>query len=214
MSDIVTHLRRLRVIPVIAIDDAADAVALADALIGGGLPCVEVTLRTTGAVEALRRMTGAFPDLLVGAGTVLTTAQAAVAVDAGARFIVAPGFDRDVVAYCQSHDVPVFPGICTPTELTMAVRMGIRVVKYFPAEAVGGLPLLEAIATPFPGVEFIPTGGLGPDRLARYLANERVVACGGSWMARAEWIRARQFERVRAETERTVAGLRAIAAEG
>src|SRR5699024_4172984 len=138
--------------------------------------------------ESLRRLAGELPELLVGAGTVLSPAQAKEAHAAGARFVVAPGCNLAVVEYCQSVGLPVFPGVCTPTEIEMALGAGLSVLKFFPAEPMGGLAFLEAIAAPYTGVSFIPTGGLGPSNLASYLAFARVVACGGSWMARNEWI--------------------------
>lgn len=194
----------LRVIPVIVIDDPADAVPLAIALSEGGLPCAEITLRTPRALEALRRIAAELPDMLVGAGTVLTPAQAAEARDAGARFAVAPGFNPAVVDYCQGVELPVFPGIATPTEVEMALGRGLSVLKLFPAEPMGGLAYLKAIAAPYTDVSFMPTGGIGPANLASYLGFSRVVACGGSWMAPNDWIAARQFDQIRSATRAAV----------
>ena len=187
----------LRILPVIVIDDPANAVLLAGALSAGGLPCAEVTLRTPRALEALTRIAGERPDVLVGAGTVLSPAQAAEARAVGARFVVAPGFNPAVVEYCQSMDLPVFPGVCTPTEIEMALGRGLSVLKFFPAEPMGGLAFLKAIAAPYVGVSFMPTGGIVPSNLATYLAFSRVVACGGSWMAPNDWIAGGQFDRIR-----------------
>lgn len=214
MSEILERLRRTRVVPVIVIDDAADAVPLARALLEGGLPCAEVTFRTSAAAEAIRRMAGEVPDMLVGAGTVLTPEQAADAERAGARFVVAPGFGPAVVDHCLERDVPVFPGVCTPTEIEMALARGLRVVKFFPAEAAGGLAFLKAVAAPYGTMEFVPTGGINAANLGAYLAFKPVVACGGSWMAPAEWIRAGDFDRIRAETRAAAraAGLGAVEA--
>jgi 2-dehydro-3-deoxyphosphogluconate aldolase/(4S)-4-hydroxy-2-oxoglutarate aldolase len=195
----------LRILPVIVIDDPNDAIPLAQALSGGGLPCAEVTLRTPRAMESLRRIAAEMPEMLVGAGTVLTPAQAADAREAGARFVVAPGFNPAVVEYCQSVDLPVFPGVCTPTEVEMALGRGLTVLKFFPAEPIGGLAYLKAIAGPYTSVSFMPTGGIGPSNLASYLAWPRIVACGGSWMAPNEWIAARQFDRIRETTSAAVA---------
>lgn len=195
----------MRIIPVIVIDDPVDAIPLAHALSDGGLPCAEVTLRTTGALEALRRIAAELPDMLVGAGTVLSAAQAADARAAGARFVVAPGVNPAVVEYCQSVEMPVFPGICTPTEIEMALGLGLSVLKFFPAEPMGGLAFLKAIAAPYTGVSFMPTGGIGPSNLASYLAFSRVVACGGSWMAPNDVISAQQFGRIRETTRAAVA---------
>ena len=208
----VERFSSLRILPVIVIDDPEDAVPLADALAGGGLPCAEVTLRTPRAMEALRRIAAEMPDMLVGAGTVLTPAQAAEARGAGARFVVAPGFSPAVVEYCQSVDLPVFPGVCTPTEVEMALGMGLAVLKFFPAEPIGGLAYLKAIAAPYTTVSFMPTGGIGPSNLASYLAWPRIVACGGSWMAPNEWIAAKQFGRIRETTRDAVAIANARAA--
>lgn len=205
----VERFAALRVVPVIVIDDPMAAPPLARALSDGGLPCAEVTLRTPLALEALRRMAGEAPEMFVGAGTVLDPAQAADARAAGAKFIVAPGFSPAVVEYCRSVDLPVFPGVCTPTEIEMALGAGLSVLKFFPAEPMGGLAFLKAIAAPYPGVSFMPTGGIGPSNLAAYLAFSRVVACGGSWMAPNDWIAAGQFDRIR---EATAAAMAIVAA--
>jgi len=151
-SDMVAKLRVTKIVPVIVIDDADDAIPLAAALSDGGLPCAEVTFRTASAADALARITGEYPSMLVGAGTVLTPQQAARAREAGARFIVAPGFSPAVVDYCLEHGIPVFPGISTPTEIEMALGKGLQVLKFFPAEALGGLAYLKAVAAPYVGV--------------------------------------------------------------
>ena len=209
---VLERVSSLRIVPVIVIDDPDDAVPLARALVAGGLPCAEVTLRTPRALEALQRIAAEEPGMLVGAGTVLSPAQAAAARTAGARFVVAPGFNAAVVDYCQTLDLPVFPGVCTPTEVEMALGRGLSVLKFFPAEPMGGLAYLKAIAAPYVGVSFIPTGGIGPTNLAAYLAFSRVVACGGSWMAPNEWIAGKQFDRVRDATSAAVAIVTAQAA--
>lgn len=204
VSDVLGTLRKLRLVPVIVIDDPAAAPRLAAALIDGGLPCAEVTFRTPNAAEAIARMVDAHPDMLVGAGTVLTPQQAARAREAGARFIVAPGFNPGVIDYCLERAIPVYPGVCTPTEIEMALGKGLQVLKFFPAEAAGGLAFLKAAAAPYGGVEFMPTGGINSDNLPGYLGFKRVVACGGSWMAPGEWIAGKQFDQIRAETERAM----------
>lgn len=209
MRDIAARLRVLKIVPVIVIDDADAAAPLADALAAGGLPCAEVTFRTAAAAAAIGRMTEARPDLLVGAGTVLTPRQAEEACAAGAQFIVAPGFGPAVVDWCLEHSVPVFPGVATPTEIEAALARGLTTLKFFPAEPLGGLPYLKAIAAPYGGVDFIPTGGINAANIAAYVGFPRVIACGGSWMAPAEWIGARQFDRIRAETERAIAAVSA-----
>ncbi|MEP7344325.1 MAG: bifunctional 4-hydroxy-2-oxoglutarate aldolase/2-dehydro-3-deoxy-phosphogluconate aldolase [Gemmatimonadaceae bacterium] len=206
-TDVITELRRLRIVPLIVIDDPARASALADALVAGGLPCAEIAFRTPRALEALRRMAAEHPDLLTGAGTVLTPAQAKEAREAGARFIVTPGFYPLVVDYCQEHELPVFPGVCTPTEIGLALEKGLTVLKFFPAEPMGGLPFLQAISAPFPKVEFIPTGGITVGNLASYLRFKPVIACGGSWMAPKAWIEAESgggFDRIRDEVSRAM----------
>jgi 2-dehydro-3-deoxyphosphogluconate aldolase/(4S)-4-hydroxy-2-oxoglutarate aldolase len=152
-------------------------------------------------------MVDARPDVLVGAGTVLTPKQVDEARAAGAAFVVSPGFNAAVVDHCLSHEVPVYPGVCTPTEIEMAIGRGLRVVKFFPAEPIGGLPLLRAIAAPYVEMRFMPTGGITRESLGSYLAFDRVVACGGSWMAPTAWIAAGQFDRVREEAGRTVAAV-------
>lgn len=210
-ADVLSQLRAFRIVPVIVIDDASDAVPLAAALTDGGLPCAEVTFRTPNAADAIRRIAAECPSMLVGAGTVLTPEQAARARDAGARFIVAPGFNPAVVDYCLDQSIPVYPGVCTPTEIEMALAKGLRVLKFFPAEAAGGLAFLKAVAAPYVGVEFMPTGGINLGNLASYLGFKRVVACGGSWMAPTEWIAAKRFDKIRAETERAVQLVRGMA---
>ncbi len=194
---VLDEIRRLKIVPVIVIDDPARALGLADALAGGGLPCAEITFRTPAASEALRRIAAERPNVLAGAGTVLTTEQAARARDAGARFIVSPGINPKVVEWCQDHSLPVFPGVCTPTEIETALECGLNVVKFFPAEPSGGVGFLKAIAAPFPDLSFMPTGGITAANVREYLAFKRVVACGGSWMAPQDWIQQGAFDRVR-----------------
>lgn len=213
--DPLSTIRSLGVVPVIVIEDAADAVPLVTALAAGGLPCAEITFRTPAAEDALRRIVEERPDILVGAGTVLTQHQAAVARHAGASFVVSPGFDRGVIDYCQTHDIPVFPGVCTPTEIGQASGAGLSVLKLFPAEPMGGATYLKAASAPFGGVEFIPTGGVNASNLATYLALDNVVACGGSWMAPRSWIAAKLFDRIEAESRHALEAARsALAARG
>jgi 2-dehydro-3-deoxyphosphogluconate aldolase / (4S)-4-hydroxy-2-oxoglutarate aldolase len=200
VNDVTLALATIRIIPIIVIEDPANAVPLARALLEGGISCVEITFRTSTAAEALRRITDELPDLLVGAGTVLTPVQATWARAAGAKFVVSPGFNARVVDYCLTHDMPVYPGVCTPTEIETALNRGLRVVKFFPAEPIGGLPYLKAIAAPYSDIDFIPTGGVNASNLASYLAFKRVIACGGSWMAPAEWIAQQRFDRITEES--------------
>jgi 2-dehydro-3-deoxyphosphogluconate aldolase/(4S)-4-hydroxy-2-oxoglutarate aldolase len=208
MTDLVAALRGLRIVPVIVVDAPEQALPLRTALIEGGLPCAEITFRTPAAEEALARMAGAGDDLLLGAGTVLSTGQVERARAAGARFVVSPGFNPRVVDHCLERGIPVFPGVATPTEIEAALEKGLRVLKFFPAEPLGGVRYLKAIAAPFGDVVFIPTGGVDASNLADYLAFDRVLACGGSWMAPRAWIRAGAFDRVREEVAGAVAIVR------
>ena len=210
-SSILTELRQLRVLPIITIDDAKQAVALADALAAGGLSSLEVTFRTPAAGEAIRRIASERPHLLLGAGTVLTIEQAQRAQDAGARFVLSPGLNRRVVAWCEQHDLPIFPGVCTPTDIEMAVEQGLTAVKFFPAEPIGGLAYIKAVAAPFPGLEFMPTGGINAENVAKYLAYERVIACGGSWMAPQSWIAEGAFDRITHAARQATDAVRPIA---
>src|SRR5215216_3740660 len=165
----VDQLREMRIVPVIVIDDVEDAVPLARALMEGGLPCAEVTLRTPSAMEAMRRMVKEFPEMLIGAGTVLSPQQVDEAWEAGAKFIVSPGFDPRVVDHCLERGIPVFPGVCTPTEVALGLARGLTTLKFFPAEPAGGLPYLKAISAPYPMMQFIPTGGINVQHLSSYL---------------------------------------------
>ena len=207
---IVGQLRKLRVLPVLVVGDATKAVALADALKRGGLPIAEITLRTPAAIEAITRITAERPGITVGAGTVLTVQQAAHVIQSGARFVVSPGLNPAVVEYCQSRSIPIFPGVVTPTEVENAMRLGLRVVKFFPAEPAGGVRYLQAITAPYGEMEFIPTGGLKRVTMASYLATGKVVACGGSWMAPESWLLAGDFARIERETQDTMTELAAL----
>lgn len=184
-EDIYCQLGEYKLVPVIAIDDAAQADPLADALIAGGLPVAEVTFRTDAALESIQVMARR-DDLLVGAGTVLSIHQVDQAKAAGAKFIVSPGFNSKVVEHAQAIGIPICPGVCTPSDVERAIERGLSVVKFFPAEAFGGLATLKAVAAPYRGMRFIPTGGIGPKNVCDYLAFDRVVACGGSWMVRPD----------------------------
>lgn len=198
------RLRRLQVVPVVVIRDSERAVPMARALAEGGLPCAEITFRTAGAPEALRRIAAEVPDVFVGAGTVLSPEQAALARDCGAKFIVSPGFNPRVVDYCQEQGLPVYPGVCTPTEIEAALEKGLGVLKFFPAEPMGGAKFLSAICGPFPELKFIPTGGIGLEQLPEYLKLKPVLACGGSWIAPGAAIDAGDFDRIRGEASRAV----------
>jgi 2-dehydro-3-deoxyphosphogluconate aldolase/(4S)-4-hydroxy-2-oxoglutarate aldolase len=216
MNNILAQLGEMGVIPVVAVQDAADSPALAQALLDGGLPCVEITFRTAAAAAAIRLISDNFPTMLVGAGTVLTVDQARTAVAAGARFIVSPGLDPAVVDWCLAEDVAVTPGVVTPTEISLALKKGLKVLKFFPAEALGGVKTLKAIGGPFTDVRFIPTGGINLDNLGDYLSLPTVHACGGSWLAKKSLIAAGDFAtitRLTREAVTKVSEYRAIKAQ-
>jgi len=204
MTDVLEEIAAGRLLPVVVIDDAQSAPPLAAALKRGGLRCAEITLRTPAALAAIRSL-AAGSDLVVGAGTVLNATQAAQAIDAGARFIVTPGFSREVVRHCRAQSVPVFPGIATATELMAALDAGIQTVKFFPAEQLGGLPMLKALAAPFGMAKFIPTGGVSAANLAAYLGHPAVMAVGGSWMVATGLIKAGNFDEIGKLTAEAVA---------
>jgi len=189
-------LSRIGVVPVITIDRPQDAVPLARALLNGGIGCAEITFRTASAEEAIQRISGECHEMLVGAGTVLTVQQAEQAIRAGAQYIVAPGFDAAVVDWCQEHGVPVLPGVATPTEINMALARGVKLLKFFPSEEIGGMRMLKALHAPYQEVQFIPTGGIKAHNLAEYLALPNVVACGGSWMATGSMISEGKFDEI------------------
>ena len=197
MSTIFEKFSKIGIIPVVVLEDAKDAEPLGKALMEGGLPCAEVTFRTAAAEEAIKIMTEKFPDMLVGAGTVLTTEQADSAIAAGAKFIVSPGLNPDVVAHCVKKGIPVTPGTCTPTDVEKALTCGLDVVKFFPAEPAGGLDFIKAIAAPYVGVKFMPTGGINANNVRDYLKYDRIIACGGSWMVKGDLIKAGDFEKIK-----------------
>lgn len=195
-KDIEAVFRKLGIVPVVKIENEKDAVPLAEALTKGGLPCAEVTFRTGAAAASIRRMKEAFPEMIVGAGTVLTAAQVDEALEAGAEFIVSPGLNPRTVTCCQEKGIPVFPGVATASEIEKALELGLRVVKFFPAEANGGLKAIKALAAPYSMMEFMPTGGIGTDNVGEYLRFEKVIACGGTWMVKEKMIAEGQFDRI------------------
>ncbi len=194
--DVLETLGRLGVVPVVKIDDASLSPRLAEALQAGGLPCAEITFRTAAAGEAIRLISASHPEMIVGAGTVLTTSQAEMALDAGACFIVSPGFDPRVVDWCLRQKVAVIPGIATPTEALMALGKGLNILKFFPCEAMGGIPMLEAISAALVGVKFIPTGGITASNMADYLRLPMVHAVAGSWLATPKLIAGGAYEEI------------------
>ena len=185
------------VVPVVVLEDAKDALPLAKALKEGGLPCAEVTFRTDAAEESIRLIRREYPDMLVGAGTVLGIDQAERALEAGAKFIVSPGFDPQVVDDCLERDVPVFPGCSTPSEVAQAVKRGMEVLKFFPAEQAGGLAMIKAMAAPYTMVKFMPTGGISEKNLKEYLECDKIICCGGSWMVKGSLIKNGEFGKIR-----------------
>ncbi|MGN8632480.1 bifunctional 4-hydroxy-2-oxoglutarate aldolase/2-dehydro-3-deoxy-phosphogluconate aldolase [Blautia sp. HCP3S3_G3] len=197
MNEVLKKIQETGIIPVVVLNDAKDAAPLAKALCEGGLPCAEVTFRTEAAEESIRIMSREFPEMFVGAGTVLTTEQVDRAVDAGAKFIVSPGLNPKVVKYCIEKGVPVTPGVCTPSEVEQAIELGLDVVKFFPAEPAGGLNMIKAMAAPYVGMKFMPTGGINPKNVREYLAYDRILACGGSWMVKGSLVEAGEFDKIR-----------------
>lgn len=210
MNVILEQLGRCGIVPVVVLNDADRALPLAKALCDGGLPCAEVTFRTAAAPKAIEIMTENFPDMLVGAGTVLTPQQAAQARSAGAKFIVSPGFNPRVVTYCLENEIPVTPGVMTPSEMELAMEMGLDVVKFFPAEPAGGLPFIKAVAAPYTRLRFMPTGGIHPGNVREYLKYDRILACGGSWMVGAGLIDGGCFDQITELTKEAVAIVREI----
>ncbi len=195
MREILQQFEKMRIVPVVAIQNAEDSMQLADALIEGGLPCAEITFRTTAAIDAMRIMAKR-SDILVGAGTVLKVDQVKAAIDVGARFMVSPGFNPKVVGYCVENNITVTPGICTPSDIEAALEFGLKALKFFPAEAFGGLKTLKALSGPYTTVKFVPTGGIGPNNLVEYLQFPKVLACGGTWIAKSDLISEGKFKSI------------------
>ncbi len=197
MSTIFEQFRKIGIIPVVVLDDAKDAEPLAKALVEGGLPCAEVTFRTAAAAEAISIM-AKHADLLVGAGTVLTPEQVDKAVEAGAKFIVSPGLNPRVVKHCIEKGVPITPGTQTPSEMEQALELGLDVVKFFPAEPAGGLAMIKAVAAPYTTLKFMPTGGVNAKNVRDYLAYDKILACGGSWMVKKDLVKAGKWDELTA----------------
>ena len=204
MNDVLKKINAIGIVPVVKIDNAADAVPLAKALIEGGLPCAEVTFRTDAAEEAIRLINSSYPEMLVGAGTVLTTEQVDRAVNAGAKFIVSPGLNVNVVKYCIDKGVPVTPGCSNPSDIEAAISLGLDVVKFFPAEAAGGLSMIKAMSAPYVNMKFMPTGGINKDNLCKYLDFPKIIACGGSWMVKDSLISGGEWDTIRDMTREAV----------
>ena len=204
MENLIKKISDTGVIPVVKIDNVEDALPLAEALKNGGLPCAEITFRTDAAEEAIRRISKAYPDFFIGAGTILSPEQADAAMDAGATFIVSPGLNPEVVKHCKAKGYPIIPGVCTPTEVEAAMALGLTYLKFFPAEAAGGVKMIKAMVAPYTKIKFMPTGGVSTANLADYLACKAVYACGGSWMVPADKIKDGKFDEIEALTREAV----------
>ena len=195
MKYIINKIEATKIVPVVVLHDADAATDLAEALLIGNLPCAEVTFRTEAALDAIKKIAN-FEEILLGAGTVLTVDQVKSAVDCGAQFIVSPGLNPKVVSYCLDKKIPIVPGVCNPTDIEMALDFGLEVLKFFPAEAMGGVNTLKAISAPYKDVKFMPTGGIGIHNIGDYLSLSNVIACGGSWMVKNELIKSGDFDMI------------------
>lgn len=204
MHEILERIQKIGIVPVVVLEDVKDARPLAEALIKGGLPCAEVTFRTEIAEEVIRIMSKQFPEMLLGAGTVLTVEQVDCAVAAGAQFIVSPGLNPRIVKYCIEKDILIIPGCATPSDMEQALENGLEVVKFFPAEAAGGLAMIRAMAAPYTGIKFMPTGGIHAENVRSYLAYNRIIACGGSWMVKDDLVKAGKFDEIERLTKEAV----------
>lgn len=207
MNEILNQISKIGIVPVVKLDDAKNAEPLAKALINGGLPCAEVTFRTDAAEEAIAIMTKEFPEMLVGAGTVLTTEQVDRAVNAGAKFIVTPGFNAKIVKYCVDKNIPITPGCPTTSDIEAAIELGLDVVKFFPAENLGGISMIKALSAPYSGIKFMPTGGVNAKNINDYLDCDKILACGGSWMVKDTLINAGKFDEIEALTKEAVTNM-------
>lgn len=203
--NVMERVAELKVVPVVKIDNIEDTRPLMQALVNGGLPVAEITFRTACAEEAIKIASTEFPQMLVGAGTVINAEQAERAVNAGAKFIVGPGWADDVASYCRDKEVLYLPGCVTPTEIIKALSNGVSLVKFFPASVYGGLKAIKALAAPFTGVKFVPTGGVSADNLAEFLAFDKIVACGGSWMVADKLVKEGKFDEIEKLTAEAVA---------
>jgi len=196
MNAVLKQMQEFGIIPVVVLNDTKDAEPLGKALVEGGIPCAEVTFRTEAAEECIRIMAEKFPEMLVGAGTVLTTEQVDRAVAAGAKFIVSPGLNPKVVKYCLEKNIPITPGIITPSEMEQAIELGLEVVKFFPAESFGGLKTIKSMAAPYGKMMFMPTGGINPENVKEYLKFNKILACGGSWMVAGNLVKEGKFDEI------------------
>ena len=204
MTEMLQKIQKTGIIPVVVLNDVKDAKPLAKALCEGGLPCAEVTFRTDAAEESIRIMATEYPEMLIGAGTVLTTQQVDRAMAAGAKFIVSPGLNPKIVKYCIEKDILIIPGTITPSEIEQAIELGLEVVKFFPAEAAGGLKMIQAMAAPYTKMKFMPTGGISEKNVKDYLAFSKIIACGGSWMVSGDLVKAGNFDEITRLTKEAV----------
>ena len=207
---VLSDIESVGIVPLVVLEDAKQAAPLAQALCDGGIPIAEVTFRTDAAEESIRAISKKFPDMFVGAGTVLTTEQVDRAIGAGAKFIVSPGLNPKVVEYCIKKGYPITPGIMTPTELEVALGFGLDVVKFFPAENAGGLKMIKAMSAPYTMMKFMPTGGINATNVRDYLACDKILACGGSWMVKGDLINAGNFEEIEKLTREAAAIVKEI----
>ena len=208
--NVIDALKGHGVVPVVAIKNASDSEPLAYALAEGGLPCAEITFRTDAAEESIRKIASRFPEMTLAAGTVLSADQADRAISAGASLIVSPGFNPSVVEHCLKKGYPVVPGIVTPSEIELAMSFGLKYLKFFPAEAAGGIKMVKAMAAPYSDVRFMPTGGIGPDNLGDYLSFDKVFACGGSWMVKGSLISEGNFDEIKKLTREAVSIIKKV----
>lgn len=207
MNDIFKRISDIGIVPVIKLDDAMNAAPIAKALYMGGIPCAEVTFRTDACVDSIKIMKKECPNMIIGAGTVLTTKQVDEAVEAGAEFIVSPGLNPDVVKYCVDRGIIIIPGCSNPSDIEQAIKYDLEVVKFFPAEAVGGLKMIKSMAAPYGNIKFFPTGGINSNNIIEYLSYDRVICCGGTWMVPADLIKQEKFDEIEALTKKAVEGI-------
>lgn len=201
MNETLEKLGQYGIVPVVVLNDSKDAEPLADALCEGGLACAEVTFRTEAAAESIKIMSEKHPEMLVGAGTVLTVEQVDEAVAAGAKFIVSPGLNSEVVKYCLDKNIAITPGVVTPSEMELAIELGLNIVKFFPAEPSGGLSMIKAVSAPYTMLKFMPTGGINPSNVKEYLKSDKIFACGGSWMVKGDLVDAGDFDKIKELTK-------------
>lgn len=204
MNSVIDSICKYKIIPVASIENAEDSLYVTEALLNAGLPLIEITFRTLSAAKSIEMISNRFQEVVVGAGTVFTIDQAQRAIDNGARCIVAPGINEDVVRYAQSREVNVFPGVMTPTEIEIALSLGLNYVKYFPAEAAGGIKMIKALSGPYSQVKFLPTGGINTKNVQNYLDLPNVFACGGSWMVDKSLIANKEYDKITAITKETL----------